>query len=66
MMVDLQLLGWCEKVIINHDSVDVEKTKGVDQGSWSSINVIDVKSDASGKKWTYKITSSVVLEMNIV
>jgi capping protein beta len=27
--------------------------------------VIDVRSDASKRKWTYKITSSVVLEMNI-
>jgi capping protein beta len=44
---------------------DVDKTRGVDQGSWSSINVIDVRTDAAKKKWTYKITSSVVLEMNI-
>jgi capping protein beta len=44
---------------------EVDKTKGVDSGSWNSINVIDVKADANKKKWTYKITSSVVLEMNI-
>ena len=44
---------------------NVDKARGVDQGSWSSINVIDVRSDASKRKWTYKITSSVVLEMNI-
>jgi len=44
---------------------DVDRVKGIESGSWSTINVIDVKSDASKKRWTYKITSSVVLEMNI-
>lgn len=42
---------------------DVDKVKGIEKGSWSSINVVDVKN--VGSKWTYKITSSVVLEMNI-
>ncbi|CAD8169090.1 unnamed protein product [Paramecium octaurelia] len=44
---------------------NVEKTKGIEDGSWSSINVIDIKTDGKSK-WTYKITTSVVLEMNII
>ncbi len=43
----------------------MDQVKGVKVGSWSSINVIDVKCDESKLKWTYKITTSVVLEMNI-
>lgn len=44
---------------------NVEKSKGIEDGSWSSINVIDIKTDGKSK-WTYKITTSVVLEMNII
>jgi len=44
---------------------NVDQVKGVKVGSWSSINVIDVKCDESKLKWTYKITTSVVLEMTI-
>ena len=43
----------------------MDQVKGVKAGSWSSINVIDVKCDESKLKWTYKITTSVVLEMTI-
>jgi capping protein beta len=44
---------------------NIEKSKGLEDGSWSSINVIDVKTDGK-TKWTYKITTSVVLEMNVL
>lgn len=44
---------------------NIEKSKGLEDGSWSSINVIYVKTDGK-TKWTYKITTSVVLEMNVL
>jgi hypothetical protein len=46
-------------------SIECDKQKGVEKGVWDSINLIDVKNDAQAKKTKYKITSTVVLEINI-
>ncbi|KAM3140157.1 hypothetical protein pb186bvf_007710 [Paramecium bursaria] len=42
---------------------DVTGAKNVKEGSWSSINVIDVRRE--DKKWKYKLTTSVVLDMKL-
>lgn len=44
---------------------DVEKLKGVERGIWDSINVVDVKIDKVQKTVSYKITTSIILEMLI-
>lgn len=44
---------------------DVDKLKGVEKGTWDSINVVDVKIDKAQKSVTYKVTTSIILEMNL-
>lgn len=52
--------------IIIFYGIAVELKGDITQGTWDSINVVDVKTtDPSKKKHTYKCTSSVVLEMEI-
>jgi len=43
----------------------VEKTKGIENATWDSINVVDVKVDPSNKTANYKITSTVILEIGV-
>lgn len=52
-------IACCHMVKKEVEKIDIEK------GSWDSINFIDIKVDVSKKKVTYKITSSVILEMKI-
>ena len=44
---------------------DVNDLKGIDKGIWDSINVVDVKLDPSNKSATYKVTTSVIMEMAV-
>jgi hypothetical protein len=41
---------------------DVDAEKGISEGGWNSINLIDVIFD--GDKVTYKLRSTVVIEVN--
>lgn len=40
--------------------------KGVQKGVWDSINVVDVKMNKEQKTVSYKITTSIILDMKIV
>lgn len=44
---------------------DVDNKRGVEKGTWDSINVIDVKVDKSKGKVTYKITTSIILDIKL-
>ena len=44
----------------------MDNVKGVQKGIWDSINVVDVKINKEQKNVTYKITTSIILDMKIV
>jgi hypothetical protein len=43
----------------------VDNTKGVQKGTWDSINVVDVKINKEAKNVTYKVTTSIILDIKI-
>ena len=45
--------------------LEIEKSKGLDRGVWDSMNIIDVKTLEQNKKYEYKITSSLILDLKI-
>lgn len=44
----------------------MDNIKGVQKGVWDSINVVDVKINKEQKTVSYKITTSIILDMKIV
>lgn len=43
----------------------MDNIKGVQKGTWDSINVVDVKINKETKNVTYKVTTSIILEIRI-
>ena len=44
---------------------ELENFKGIEKGSWNSINIIDIKTDSNKSKTNYKITTNLILELHV-